>query len=184
MKIYLAGPEVFLPKPFEIAERKKIICDRYGHSGIFPMDAPLPDDFEVLHPRQQAFTIYNINRNTMMGCDAVVANMTPFRGVSMDCGTAYEMGFMSAMGRPTLAYTNDALQYRYRVSNAFYPISVEDNDVRRDRDGMQIEDFTLADNLMLEGAMNFLGYEIVIHEANEDELWSDLTAFEKCVAML
>ena len=184
MKIYLAGPEVFLPEPFVIAERKKQICDRYGHSGIFPMDAPLPSDFAEMQPRQQGFTIYNINRNTMMGCDAIVANMTPFRGISMDVGTAFEMGFMAASGKPVLGYSNNTLPYNYRVRNEFYPISVDENGFFRDQDGMQIEDFSLSDNLMMEGAINYSMYIIQTHVVNVENIWTDLTAFEKCVSML
>ena len=30
----------------------------------------------------------------MQGCDAMIVNLTPFRGPSADVGSAYEMGFM------------------------------------------------------------------------------------------
>ena len=45
----------------------------------------------------------------MRSCDAAVANLTPFRGVSADAGTAFEVGFMRALGRPVLGYTNTPL---------------------------------------------------------------------------
>ena len=38
----------------------------------------------------------------MRSCQLCIANLTPFRGVSMDSGTAYEVGFMRALGRPVL----------------------------------------------------------------------------------
>ena len=38
MKIYLAGPDVFLPDAIEIGRRKAAICDRYGVSGLYPLD--------------------------------------------------------------------------------------------------------------------------------------------------
>ena len=41
----------------------------------------------------------------MRSCDLLIANLTPFRGVSMDSGTAFEVGFMRALGRPVLGYT-------------------------------------------------------------------------------
>jgi nucleoside 2-deoxyribosyltransferase len=184
MKIYLAGPEVFFPNPFEIAQRKKQICDRYGHTGVFPMDAPLPNDFGDMEPLQQSYTIYTINRTTMMGCDAVIANMTPFRGVSMDCGTSFEMGFMAASGKPILGYSNNTLPYNYRVRKAFSPVTVDEKGLHRDCDGMQIEDFNLADNLMMEGAINHSLYVMQTHDADVENIWTDLTAFEKCVSML
>ena len=47
----------------------------------------------------------------MHSCDALVANLTPFRGVSADAGTAFEVGFMRALGRPVLGYTYTGLAY-------------------------------------------------------------------------
>ena len=43
----------------------------------------------------------------MRGCDAMIVNLTPFRGPSADVGSAYEMGFMRELGRTIFAYTND-----------------------------------------------------------------------------
>jgi nucleoside 2-deoxyribosyltransferase len=38
-------------------------------------------------------------------CDAMTFNLTPFRGPSADVHSAYEMGFMRALGHPVFAYT-------------------------------------------------------------------------------
>ena len=38
MKIYLAGPDVFLPDAIEIGRRKAAICARYGLTGLYPLD--------------------------------------------------------------------------------------------------------------------------------------------------
>ena len=38
MKIYLAGPDVFLPDAIEIGRRKAAICARHGVSGLYPLD--------------------------------------------------------------------------------------------------------------------------------------------------
>ena len=37
-KIYLAGPDVFLPNAIEEGERLKALCQDYGYEGLFPMD--------------------------------------------------------------------------------------------------------------------------------------------------
>ncbi len=37
-KIYLAGPDVFLPNAIEEGERLKALCEEYGYEGLFPMD--------------------------------------------------------------------------------------------------------------------------------------------------
>ena len=38
MKIYLAGPDVFLPDALDIGRRKAAICARHGVSGLYPLD--------------------------------------------------------------------------------------------------------------------------------------------------
>ena len=38
MKIYLAGPDVFLPDALEVGKRKLEVCARHGLSGLFPLD--------------------------------------------------------------------------------------------------------------------------------------------------
>ena len=38
MKIYLAGPDVFLPDALEIGREKVAICARYDLIGLYPLD--------------------------------------------------------------------------------------------------------------------------------------------------
>jgi nucleoside 2-deoxyribosyltransferase len=38
MKIYLAGPDVFLPDAVEIGRRKVDICAAHGLTGLYPLD--------------------------------------------------------------------------------------------------------------------------------------------------
>jgi nucleoside 2-deoxyribosyltransferase len=38
MRVYLAGPDVFLPDPHGRAAVRKAICARHGLSGISPLD--------------------------------------------------------------------------------------------------------------------------------------------------
>jgi len=51
----------------------------------------------------------------MRGCQAMIVNLTPFRGPSADVGSAYEMGFMRALGRPIFAYSRDERPFLDRV---------------------------------------------------------------------
>jgi nucleoside 2-deoxyribosyltransferase len=53
----------------------------------------------------------------MQSCDALIVNLTPFRGPSADVGSAYEMGFMRALRRPIFAYTNDDRPFLDRVAD-------------------------------------------------------------------
>ena len=57
---------------------------------------------------QRELAISRAMERLMQGCDAMIGEIpTPFRGPSTDVGSAYEMGFMRALGRPILAYSND-----------------------------------------------------------------------------
>jgi nucleoside 2-deoxyribosyltransferase len=104
MKVYLAGPDVFLPDAPAMAQRKREICAAHGLTGIFPVDA---------HPEHPEGTdlplwlwIYRRNEAHMRDAAAIIANLTPFRGPSADVGTVYELGFMRALGRKVLGYSN------------------------------------------------------------------------------
>ena len=99
-RIYLAGPDVFLRDALAQAEKKRARCAEAGYVGVFPFDTIL--DFTGLTQRDKALRIYHADVALMDSCDICLAQMTPFRGPSMDVGTAYEMGYMRAQGKPVL----------------------------------------------------------------------------------
>jgi nucleoside 2-deoxyribosyltransferase len=182
-RIYLAGPDVFLPDPIAFGNKKKQLCERYGLEGVFPFDAEVaPGD----RPRREtAFLISEANEGLIRGCVGVIANLTPFRGISADVGTAFEMGFARALGLVVYAYSNFAIPFTERIRLAL------GSDVRRDKDGtlrdglgMAIEEWELADNLMLEGGIRAAGGRFVVEAAPEGELFTYLGAFETCVRLL
>lgn len=175
-RVYLAGPEVFLPNARAIGVAKVKLCAAHGLHGLFPLDQSL--DLQGLSPGDQARAISLANEDLMRSADAIIANLTPFRGVSMDCGTAFEVGFMRALGRPVFAYTNDADAYRDRCER-FRTNSGTWRD--GDRPHYQIEDFGLAENLMIDVAVSESGLAVVRgHERGAD--MAGLGAFESCLA--
>ena len=113
-RAYLAGPEVFLADARHIGARKRAICTRHGLVGVFPADE---EDVggPALPPRERGLAISRTMERVMWGCDAMIVNLTPFRGPSADVGSAYEMGFMRALGRPIFAYSHDARPFLDRV---------------------------------------------------------------------
>jgi nucleoside 2-deoxyribosyltransferase len=173
MRIYLAGPEVFLPDPLALGAAKKAICARHGLTGIFPLDAPAPmpsgpPDWRRIHAANEAH---------IQGCDALVANLTPFRGPAADPGTVFELGYMRGLGRPVFGYTHAPADYRARVPGACLV-----HGQWRDPQGLEVEDFGLSENLMLEGAIAASGG--VMLRAAAMTPWSDLTLFERCLRAL
>ena len=88
MKIYLAGPDVFLPDAVEIGRRKVEICARHGLTGLYPLDNAID-----LSARDASLDIFRGNEAMMIEADAIIANLTPFRGPGADAGTVYELGY-------------------------------------------------------------------------------------------
>ena len=111
--------------------------------------------------------------------DGGVFNLTPFRGPSADVGTVFELGHMAARGKPVFAYTNAAgdLIDRLRAD----PGVQQHIDGWRDIDGMAVEDFGLADNLMLDEALAAQGRRIHRRGVPAAGRFTDLAGFEACV---
>ncbi len=176
-RVYLAGPDVFLPNASARGERLRRICTAHGLQGVFPLDA-LPDEppaWSFLPPAQ---AIALRNEAHILRSDALVANLTPFRGPGADNGTAYELGFARALGRPVFAWSNAVDPYRVRCLT--WPGATQHGDTWRDPDGLEIESFGLADNLML--ACATAPGDILLGSPGVDR-WSHLGAFETCVAL-
>jgi nucleoside 2-deoxyribosyltransferase len=153
---------VFLPDAVAIGTQKKRICTQHGFAGLFPLDIDAnAGDAHV----EGAAAIFGHCVSCMDRADLVIANMTPFRGVSMDVGTAVELGYMFARGVPVFGYTNVADDYSARVG----------------ADGMSVEAFGLCDNLMCEGAVVASGAGVVRTTVDADARYTDLTGFEECV---
>jgi nucleoside 2-deoxyribosyltransferase len=178
-RIYLAGPEVFLPDALEIAEQKKAICRRHGLEGVFPVDTELADLRDV-RPAEIAHRIGAGNVALMTSCDGVIANLTPFRGVSADAGTVFEIGYMSSLNRIVLGYSNVAAPYKERAIQYYAVPAAAAADPYSA--GTSIEDFGFVDNLMIECAVRACGGEIVVSRVPPGMELRALHGFERCVA--
>jgi len=164
MKIYLAGPEVFLPDPISKGAALKAICTKYGAEGLFPMDNELGD--EEHGSVAEAAYIRAANMKLITACDAIVANMTPFRGPSMDVGTAYEVGAGAALGKVVVGYTSDRTSFVVKVSKAFEVKRGEDG-LLRDADGMAVEEFGKGEEALVDNLMIACGVEKLCDSAEE-----------------
>lgn len=168
MRLYLAGPEVFRPDAIAIGAAKKALCARYGHQGVFPLDQPMavPADWRGIHAA---------NELLIRGCQGLIANLTPFRGPGADPGTVFELGFMRGLGRPVHGYMATTATLRERVA------CTHDGTTWRDAEGLEVEDFDLGENLMLEGAIAAARGVMVRQSA---EGWHDLSPFEAVLKQL
>jgi len=176
MKVYLAGPDVFLPDALEIGRRKVAICAAHGLSGLYPLDNTVD-----LASATASLAIFRGNEAMMDDADAIIANLTPFRGPGADAGTVYELGYMAGRGKLCLGYSNDPAVYAERVRR-FTTVTVEGG-VLSDRDGLTVEDFGLNDNLMMMHALDLHGVPLVLPRERPADVWHDLAAFEACVKL-
>jgi nucleoside 2-deoxyribosyltransferase len=176
MKVYLAGPDVFLPDAVEIGRRKVQLCLRYGLEGLYPLDNKID-----LAAKNAALRIFRGNEAMMNAADAIIANLTPFRGPSADTGTVYELGYMAACGKLCLGYSNDPAPYVDRVKRFGTVEPCGDHLI--DAGKLTVENFGLADNLMMIHALDRYGCRLVVPKTAPADIWLDLTSFEECVKL-
>jgi len=181
MRIYLAGPEVFMAdRGASVGAEKRAICAAHGLTGVLPVEEGEPEG----GGRDPGwFGLYRGNEALMRGCDALIANLTPFRGPSADAGTVFELGFMRGLGRPVFGYANAAARFGSRTLAALGPTAKRRPDgCWEDAEGMAVEGFDLHDNLMLEGGIRASGGLFVAEAVPAERRWRDLSAFARCVA--
>jgi len=175
MKVYLAGPDVFLPDADRVGRLKRDICKRHGLEGLFPLDGHPPDDGAALSQR-----IFRANTALMDQADAIIANLTPFRGASADVGTVYELGYMLGKGNKLcLGYSNIAQSYLEKIRDQM-EIHSDDVGEFRDAHDLAVENFDLPDNLMIIYGLELAGYPLVLPREPVVDPLHDLSAFEEC----
>jgi nucleoside 2-deoxyribosyltransferase len=175
-KVYLAGPDVFLLDALDIGRRKVDFCALHGLTGLYPLDNAID-----LAAADASLHIFKGNEAMMNASDAIIANLTPFRGASADAGTVYELGYMAGRGKLCLGYCNDATLYADRVRK-FTTVDVQAGCLV-DTEGLTVEDFGLIDNLMMIHALEMHGCAVVTPRQTPTDIWQDLSAFELCVQM-
>lgn len=178
-KIYLAGPEVFLPNAAEALKAKADLARTYGFTPISPGDLEIPPAPTRL---QFGCNISEIDEQMMLDADAIIANLTPYRGVGADTGTTFELGFMCGLGKPVFAYTNVSKNHFERTSD-FYQGNLTKDETGRSRgpDGLAVENCDMIDNLMLHGGIIRRGGVVIVGNAAPDKIYTDLAAFELCL---
>jgi nucleoside 2-deoxyribosyltransferase len=140
IKIYLGGPDVFLPDANRIGLIKRDMCGEFGFVGLYPLD-------NTIDGEPTASAIFNANRRLLDSADIGLFNLSPFRGPSADAGTVFELGFLFARGKTVCGYSSVEANYRARIE-ASGRLKMTDG-LPRDADGAAVENFGLADNLMI-----------------------------------
>ena len=74
--IYLAGFDIFRPDASAHGEQLKMLCNKYGYEGRYPLDKQVPRN---LPPQERARWICRENLALLSECDLVMANLNPFQ---------------------------------------------------------------------------------------------------------
>ena len=145
LTVYLAGPGVFYPDARSLAEMQKALCQRHGFAPLHPADLPAESP--------TATAIYRSNLDMIRRADALLADLDPFRGPEADPGTAFEIGFAVALGKPVVGFLSSAATVKERVARWYGPVArcprTVDQEIWRDRNDNLVEDFGHPANLML-----------------------------------
>lgn len=139
MKVYIAGPDVFRPDALELAEAARKAAASHGHEALLPLD----------NEAITAEEIFRANLALIAACDAVVANLEPFRGDEPDSGTCFEVGVAVALGKRVVGYLADARPLAEKMAERHGKRHVPGTGRPADKDGNAVEDFGLPLNLML-----------------------------------
>jgi nucleoside 2-deoxyribosyltransferase len=118
-RVYLAGPTVFEPDPAAVFERMKALCREQGLVGVAPHDNQI--GLEHLPPGKPLLErIVRADIELMEQLEAAVFCLDGFRrGPEMDAGTAFEIGYMKALGKPIAGWTRDPRTYPVKVADFF-----------------------------------------------------------------
>lgn len=136
--------------------------------GVFPLDETVSGN--GMTPAEHGIAISAKDARLARSCDAVLVNLTPYLGPSMDVGTAVELGLMVGLGKPAFGYTNKASDFAGRVADFGAPV------------GWKTENFGLTDNLMVDGMINASGGRVIVPE--RDLPFEDMTTFTDAATAL
>ena len=170
-KIYLAGPDVFFRNADAHFDALHARCTALGLRGVRPSDGGLSQGAEAAQGsgNEIAQRIYAANVALIRDCDAVLANLMPFRNLlEPDSGTVFEVGMAVALGKPVAGFVPDlGHTYEHKVARVC--------GVKRDATGLawdvshgfMIEEFGQPMNLMLSRSTALFGSadEALVHLA-------------------
>lgn len=145
--VYLAGPGVFRPDAIQYGAQLKSYCAANRLTGLFPLDKAAPIG---LTGNDLSKWIFNANCALIRQANVVFADMRAFRSTSEpDSGTAFEVGFALALGKPIYLWLPDVTPNSDLISRVGGTV---------DYNGWHVEDFGAPLNLMLwQSATDIIG---------------------------
>jgi nucleoside 2-deoxyribosyltransferase len=113
---------VFEPDPAAIFDRMKALCLAVGVVGVAPLDNQIGLEGVALG-KDLVERIVRADIALMDRLEAAVFCLDGFRRApQMDAGTAFEVGYMKALGKPIAGWTRDVRSYPKRVAEFFHSV--------------------------------------------------------------
>lgn len=167
-KIYLAGPDVFRENALEFFKSVKSLVISYGFIPLAPLDNVIPFEEGESNKPESADKIFKANIQLINEADIVLANVVPFRGVCIDDGTAFEIGYAFAAKKLIYGYGDDCdILLKEKTEKHFLYASPSHFPV--------IEDFGYCSNLMICSSIKLSGGKIL---KSIDECLVELSKWE------
>jgi nucleoside 2-deoxyribosyltransferase len=174
---------VFEIDPTAIFDRMKELCLAHGLVGVAPLDNQF--GLEGIPPGKDLLQrIVRADIALMNSLEAAVFCLDGFRrGTEMDAGTAFEIGYMAALGKPIAGWTRDIRPYPQRVADFFSATFGErlttttagpiggTSGLLRDPDGILVHSEDCLQNAMVHVGIE-LGGGIVVADADWERAFS------------
>ena len=165
-KVYMAGPDIFRVAWPDMARKIVSACESWGFEALLPipanqtLDRPGVSGITVPGKTKEADVCFESCLDMIRSCDAMVANITPFRGDEPDSGTVFEIATAYALGKPVVAYTHDTrLTHERHLHSGSYTAS----GALLCRSGFLVEQFGLPCNVMVAQACKAIVFGDVIN---------------------
>jgi nucleoside 2-deoxyribosyltransferase len=170
-RVYLAGPMVFMPEPDALFAHMKRICSAHGLEGVSPLDNQIGlEGVPAGHALAERIVAADIR--LMHALDGGLFCLDGIRrGAEMDAGTAFEVGYMAALGKKLAGWTRDGRDYPQKVASYFgSPLQPAADNAQggtsgslRDPDGLLVHSEGCVQNAMVHIGIERAGGTVSAH---------------------
>lgn len=147
--VYLTGPDPWGPDAERLVARSRRLIEARGLAFI---GAKASRGYPAADSEADARRIYTEVLADVRAADVVIANLTPWRGVSAHPEAAFVLGFAAGLGTPAFGYINVVDETEAELASRIDRLlgtELGSDGVIRDAEGARIETFGLPETLIV-----------------------------------